>query len=67
MTKMTIELARKVPGAKIAAYDADGYAYILNHRFAHRDDIKLIETLAKIRAAKVIDLRYWHKARKGEC
>ena len=62
----TIQGARKV-GSTICAYDAEGYCFILNHRFPHRDHPKLGETLDRIRAAKVIDLRHWHKARKGEC
>lgn len=64
MTK--IEGAKKVPGAKIAAWTADGQEFILNHRFAHRDDAKLFDCLARIREQGSINLQHWRKANRGE-
>lgn len=66
---MTVQIAsaRKISGAKIAVYLTDGREFVLKHKFAHRDDIKLIETLAKIREAGKINLNNWRSAHKGEC
>lgn len=59
------ELIRKIPGAKIACVVGKTH-YVLNHRFAHRDDPKLYSTLMKIRDAGQINTTHWHVARKGE-
>ena len=62
-----VDFARKVIGAKIAVIDATGAEWVLNHRFPHRDHPSLFSTLEKIRERGVIDTKFWHKARKGEC
>lgn len=67
MTNLVTFLAvRKIPGAKISAAVGD-QDWVLRHTFRHRDDPKLFETLAKIRAAGKIDLTNWRPASKGEC
>ena len=61
-----IDAARKV-GAQIVAY-TDGYrnAFVLKHRFAHRDAPELTKTLRAVRERGTIDLRYWRAAGKWE-
>ena len=61
-----ISLARKIPGAKIMAVTADGRDVVLKHRFAHRDDAKLVATLSKIRDAGAINMAHWRPAKAGE-
>lgn len=63
---MRIVLARKVPGAKIMAETEDGQVMILVHRFAHRDDVKLITTIAAIRARGSINPTLWRAAKTTE-
>lgn len=67
MTQMKISMARKIPGAKIMALGEDGKEYVLNHRFSHRDDPKIFDTLDRVRDRRVIDLNHWRPARSGEC
>jgi hypothetical protein len=61
-----IQMAKKIPGSKIAAFTAEGREFVLNHTFAHRDDPKLLATLNKIREAGSINLNHWRPARRGE-
>lgn len=61
-----VELARKVPGAKIACVTSDGRDLVLKHKFQHRDCAALIKTLHAIRAAGAINESFWRKPYKGE-
>lgn len=63
---MEIRLAKKIPGAKILAETVTGKMLVMRHVFAHRDDPRLVATLARIRAAGAIDPTHWRPAGAGE-
>ena len=58
--RIQIEDARKFGMHSIVANGVDGSAWMLRHSFP-KDDIKLLDTLKKVRAAKSIDARFWKR------